>query len=93
MAVFTGAATALITPMNADGSLNFDEMGRLIDDQIANGIDALVICGTTGEASTMSHDEHIETISFAVAIIDSSIPNFCEIANAFERPGTPINNL
>lgn len=74
MAVFTGAATALITPMNADGSLNFDEMGRLIDDQIANGIDALVICGTTGEASTMSHEEHIETISFAVQHTKKRVP-------------------
>ena len=74
MAVFTGAATALITPMNADGSLNYDEMGRLIDDQIANGIDALVICGTTGEASTMSHEEHIETIAFAVQHTKKRVP-------------------
>ena len=52
--VFTGAAVAIITPMYEDGSVNFDELGRIIEDQIARGTDAVVICGTTGECSTMT---------------------------------------
>ncbi len=56
--VFTGAAVAIITPMNADGSVNFDELGRIIDDQIAHSTDAIVICGTTGESPTLTDEEH-----------------------------------
>ena len=48
--VFTGAAVAIITPMHADGSVNYDELGRIIEDQIAHSTDAIVICGTTGES-------------------------------------------
>ena len=53
--VFTGAAVAIITPMHADGTVNFEELGRIIDDQIAHGTDAIVICGTTGESAALSH--------------------------------------
>ena len=64
--VFTGAAVAIITPMHADGTVNFEELGRIIDDQIAHGTDAIVICGTTGESAALSHEEHVECIRFAV---------------------------
>ncbi len=74
MAIFKGAAVALITPMNQDGSLNYDQMAKLIDYQIENGTDAFVICGTTGEPSTMTHEEHIETIRFAVQHINKRVP-------------------
>ena len=74
MAIFKGAAVALITPMNSDGSLNYEQMGKLIDYQIENGTDAFVICGTTGEPSTMTHEEHIETIRFAVQHINKRVP-------------------
>ena len=72
--IFTGAAIAIITPMNADGSINYDELGRLIDDQIANSTDAIVICGTTGEASTMTDDEHLDCIKFAVKQAAGRVP-------------------
>ena len=49
--IFTGAGVAIVTPMNPDESINFEELGRLIDHQIENGTDAIVICGTTGESS------------------------------------------
>ena len=65
---------ALITPMHEDGSINYDEMGRIIDDQIANGTDAIIVCGTTGEASTMSHEEHIETIKTCVEMTKKRVP-------------------
>ena len=58
--IFTGVGTAIVTPMNADGSINYDEFGKLIEFQIANGADALVVCGTTGEASTMPDEEHLD---------------------------------
>ncbi|MGN0652700.1 MAG: 4-hydroxy-tetrahydrodipicolinate synthase [Gemmiger sp.] len=64
--VFTGAAVAIITPMHADGTVNFEELGRLIDYQIAHHTDAIVICGTTGESAALDHDEHLECIRFAV---------------------------
>ena len=72
--IFTGAAVAIITPFNADGSINYDELGRIIDDQIENGTDAIVICGTTGEASTMTDDEHLECIRFAVKHTAGRVP-------------------
>lgn len=72
--IFTGAAIAIITPMNTDGSVNYDELGRIIDDQIANSTDAIVICGTTGEASTMTDEEHLECIRFAVEKTAKRVP-------------------
>ena len=64
--VFTGAAVAIITPMLPDGSIHYEELGRIIEDQIAGGTDAIVICGTTGEASTMPDEEHLDCIEYAV---------------------------
>lgn len=72
--IFTGAGVAIVTPMNADGSINFDEFGRQIDFQIENGTDAIIVCGTTGEASTMTDDEHRETIRYAVERTAKRIP-------------------
>ena len=72
--IFTGAAIAIITPMNADGSINYDVLGKMIDFQIENGTDAIVICGTTGEASTMTDEEHLECIKFAVEYTAKRVP-------------------
>lgn len=72
--IFTGAAIAIITPMNADGSINYDKLGELIDDQIENGTDAIVICGTTGEASTMTDEEHRDCIKYAVEKTAGRVP-------------------
>lgn len=72
--IFTGAAIAIITPMNNDGSINYDELGRIIDDQIEKGTDAIVICGTTGESATMTDDEHRDCIKFAVKHVAGRVP-------------------
>lgn len=72
--IFTGAATAIVTPMNADGSINYEEFGKLIDFQIENSIDGIVVCGTTGEASTMTDEEHIEAIRFTVERAAKRVP-------------------
>ncbi len=74
MSLFTGAGVALITPMKDNLDVNYEKMGELIDDQIANGTDSLIICGTTGEASTLSHEEHIETIRFAAEHTKGRVP-------------------
>lgn len=72
--IFTGAAIAIITPMNEDKSVNYDEFKKLIDYQIENGTDAIVVCGTTGEASTLTHEEHIECIRFVVEYVNKRVP-------------------
>ncbi len=73
--VFTGAAVAIITPMHADGSVNYDELGRIIEDQIAShSTDAIVICGTTGESPTMTDEEHTECIRYAVKKVAGRVP-------------------
>ena len=71
--IFTGANTALITPMTADG-INYPEFKRILDDQIAQGIDAVTVCGTTGEGSTLTDKEHRDAIVFAIDHIAGRIP-------------------
>ncbi len=72
--IFTGAATALITPMNNDGSVNFERIATLVDEQINGGIDALVICGTTGEKSTLNYEEHLKVIEAASKANNGRVP-------------------
>ena len=71
--LFTGAATALITPFTEDG-VNFEALGNIIDYQIDNGIDALVICGTTGEAATMPDKEHLSVIEYSIKRANGRVP-------------------
>ena len=68
MAIFTGAGVAIVTPMYQDGTVNYDKLGELIEFQIANHTDSIIITGTTGEASTLSEEEHVECIRFAVEL-------------------------
>ena len=72
--IFTGAAVAITTPFNLDGSINYEGLGKNIDYQIDNGTDAIVICGTTGESSTMSDAEHRECIKFAIDYTNHRVP-------------------
>ena len=72
--VFTGAGVAIITPMYEDGSINFDELGRILEDQIARGTDAIVICGTTGECSTMTDEEQLAAIRYTVEKVAHRVP-------------------
>ena len=74
MSIFTGAGVAIITPFNEDGSINFEEFGKIIEDQIAGHTDAIIVCGTTGEASTMDDDEHLATIKYCVEKVAGRIP-------------------
>ncbi len=72
--IFTGAGVAIVTPMNSDGSVNFEEYGRLIDYQIENGTDAIIACGTTGESATMDADEHCKVIEYTVNKVAKRVP-------------------
>lgn len=72
--VFKGSGAALITPMHEDGSVNFEVLEEIIDFQIKNKTDAIIICGTTGESATLSDDEKISIIKFAVENVGGRIP-------------------
>lgn len=72
--IFTGVATALVTPMKEDGSVNFDRLHSLVNEQIEGGVDALVICGTTGEKSTLRYDEHLKVIEVAAKACNKRVP-------------------
>lgn len=72
--IFTGAGVAIVTPMNKDGSVNYDKLGEIIDAQISGGTDAIVICGTTGESATLSGEEHMDCIKYAVQKVNKRVP-------------------
>ena len=74
MAIFTGAGVAIVTPMNQDETVNYGRLEALLEEQIAGGTDAIIICGTTGEASTLTHEEHLDVIRFAVEKVNHRIP-------------------
>ena len=90
--IFTGAATAIITPFTEEG-IDWDAFGRLIDFQLAEGINALVVAGTTGEGSTLTDKEHEELVAFCVKRIAGKVPLIAgtgsnDTAHAIERTKT-----
>lgn len=74
MAIFTGAGVAIVTPMKENGEVNYEAFAKLIDFQIENSTDAIIVCGTTGEASTLSHEEHLEVIKYCVDKVAGRVP-------------------
>ncbi len=74
MAIFKGAGVAIVTPMYEDGTVNYDKLGELLEEQIAGKTDAIIICGTTGESSTLTHEEHVDVIRYAVEKVAKRIP-------------------
>ena len=72
--IFKGSGVAIITPMNEDGSINFEEMGKLIDFHLSNNTDAIIVCGTTGESATLTSEEHSNLIKFTVERVNKRIP-------------------
>lgn len=74
MAIFTGAGVAIVTPFNEDGSVDYESFRRLIEFQVDNGTDCIIVCGTTGEASTLTHEEHLECIRFCVEVVNKRVP-------------------
>ena len=74
MAIFKGAGVAIVTPMYEDGKVNYDKLEELLEYQIANSTDAIIICGTTGESATLTEEEHMRTIKFAIDKVNHRIP-------------------
>ena len=74
MAIFKGAGVAIVTPMHEDGSVNYEKLEEILEFQINNSTDAIIICGTTGESSTMTHGEHLKTIKFAIDKVAKRVP-------------------
>lgn len=74
MSIFTGSGVALVTPFKENGEVDFDKLKELVEFHVENGTDAIIICGTTGEASTLSHEEHLECIKKCVEYVDHRIP-------------------
>ncbi len=74
MAIFTGAGVAIVTPFNEDYSVNYKVFEQIIEEQIAGGTDAIVVCGTTGEASTLTHEEHLDVIKYCCEVVNKRIP-------------------
>lgn len=74
MAIFTGAGVAIVTPFKANGEVNYEKFAELIEDQISGGTDAIIVCGTTGESSTLTHEEHLEVIRYCVEKVAGRIP-------------------
>ncbi|MEE0930259.1 MAG: 4-hydroxy-tetrahydrodipicolinate synthase [Acutalibacteraceae bacterium] len=72
--IFTGSCVAIVTPMNQDGSINYDEYGKLIDFQVENGTDAVLACGTTGESAVMDHKEHCSVIEYTLKRVNGRVP-------------------
>jgi len=74
MAVFTGAGVAIVTPFKENGEVDYERFADLIEDQILGGTDAIIVCGTTGESSTLSHEEHLDVIRYCVEKVAGRIP-------------------
>lgn len=74
MAIFKGAGVAIITPFHEDGSVDYEKFGEIIEFQVQNQTDAIIVCGTTGESSTLTHEEHLEVIRYCVEKVAHRIP-------------------
>ena len=74
MAIFKGAGVAIVTPMKADGEVNYDVLGEMLEAQIQGGTDAIIICGTTGESATLTEEEHSAVIRYSIKKVNKRIP-------------------
>ena len=74
MAIFKGSGVAIVTPFKEDGSVDYEKFAEVIEYQIAGGTDCIIVCGTTGEASTLTHEEHLDCIRFCVEKVNHRIP-------------------
>ena len=74
MSIFEGAGVAIVTPFKENGEINYSKLEELLEEQIAGGTDSIIICGTTGEAATLTHDEHVREIKFTCDVVNGRIP-------------------
>lgn len=90
MSLFTGSGVALVTPIREDGSVNYEKIAELVEFQIKNGSDALIVCGSTGEASTLNDDEQIETIRVAVSAARKRVPVIAGAGSNYTEHGVDL---
>lgn len=74
MSIFKGSGVAIVTPMHEDGTVNYEQFAKLLEFQIANGTDAIIVCGTTGESSTLTHEEHLDVIKYCAEKVAGRVP-------------------
>ena len=74
MSIFKGSGVAIVTPMTDTGEVNYEQFAKLLEFQIAEGTDAIIVCGTTGESSTLTHEEHLEVIRYCTEVVAGRIP-------------------
>ena len=74
MSIFRGSGVAIVTPMHDNGEVNYESFGKLIEFQIENGTDAIIVCGTTGESSTLTHEEHLDVIRYCIKAVNGRVP-------------------
>lgn len=74
MAVFTGAGVAIVTPFKDNGEVDYEKFAEMVEYQIENGTDAIIVCGTTGESSTLTHEEHLDVVRYCVEKVNGRIP-------------------
>ena len=74
MSIFKGSGVAIVTPMHENGDVDYEQYAKLLEFQIANGTDAIIACGTTGESSTLTHEEHLEVIRYCVEAVAGRVP-------------------
>ncbi len=74
MSIFKGSGVAIVTPMTDKGEVNYEQFAKLLEFQIAKGTDAIIVCGTTGESSTLTHEEHLEVIRYCAEVVAGRIP-------------------
>ncbi len=91
MSIFKGVATAIVTPFQSDGSVDFDVFATLIHEQLAGGVDGIVVTGTTGEASTMTDDEQLEVIEFCVRHVKGKVPVIAGVGSNDTRHGIELS--
>ena len=90
MAIFKGAGVAIATPMKENLEVNYDKLDEMLEEQIAGGTDAIVICGTTGESATMTEEEHAATIRFAIERVNHRIPVIAGTGSNCTKNSDPV---
>lgn len=91
MALFEGAGVAMVTPMKANGEVDYDKMAEFIDFQIENETDSIIVCGTTGEAATLTEEEHLEAIRFTVSKVNKRVPVIAGTGSNCTRTATYLS--
>ena len=91
MSIFKGAGVALVTPFREDGTINYDKLDELIDYHCNNGTDSIIICGTTGESSTLTEEEHLDCIKFTIDQVKHRIPVIAGTGSNCTRTATQLS--